>query len=576
MQKNTNNTNTFSLEEKIFNTVSFWCVVAMGINCLLNLLLATEFIYNLLNITIFLIYVYFYYSSKVQGKFKTLVVPFAIFTVSILTALWFIGGGLNSDIPFYFLLIILILFFILPSKAGFLFISVLFLLMLSLVLIELYKPELILKLLTEEENLLHKINAIFISMLVYYKLLDTVKKQYDLDRKQLKENNEKLIKYTEEKSRFLANMSHEIRTPMNGVIGVADLLANTELDSEKKDLVNTIQISGKRLLTIINEILDFSKIETGLVELNNHPFSLSDCIQEVFKIVYPDFSKKALQLRTEIEDDVPDLIFADSGKLTQVLINLIGNAIKFTEVGFIKVKVGLYNKFNNQLKFEVIDSGIGIPKENLKKLFESYTQVNNPATIKSGTGLGLAITKKLVLLMGGNIEVESTPKVGSNFIFTIDFKNIKNPDRQKKYNFKDINIESLNISNDSLSTKIPLKILVVEDDLINQKVIKKTLESLGYNIDIANNGQEALYKIRKGLYNLIFLDIQMPIMDGMETITQIKSNKKLSKNSEIIVALTANVMSEDKEKCLNAGMNDYLCKPLVRGDIIGMIQKWFG
>lgn len=497
---------------------------------------------------------------------------------------------------------------------------------------------------------------------------------------------------TKAKSEFLAIMSHEIRTPMNGVIGMTELLERTSLSDEQKEYVNTIKVSGDSLLTIINDILDFSKVESGKLEIESHPFDLLECIENIFDLL----SLKSLEKNTEliyyISPEIPKFINGDIIRTRQILLNLINNAIKFTDNGeiFLSVTVEENKNQNLTLKFSVKDTGIGISQEKIDKLFQAFSQVDTSTTRKyGGTGLGLVISKKLIELMKGNIWVESIEGQGTTFFFTIkvtvpdnspriltDIEDnringkrvliIENNNRQLVALSSVLNCFKMNISNISsineahillknndnfdlviadikdnnieiieklntipiplisivnrnyiyieklkgtyvykplklsylyntiidifinnknsipnkkeikpinykLAEDYPLSILLVEDNLINQKLAQRILEKMGYVIKIANNGLEAIEKIKDSDFDLVFMDIQMPEMDGIEATKYIINN--FDKKPKI-VAMTANAMQEDKETYLEIGMDGYISKPISIDNLENILMKF--
>ncbi|MCQ2789801.1 MAG: ATP-binding protein [bacterium] len=380
------------------------------------------------------------------------------------------------------------------------------------------------------------------------------------------DNLKDYIKKSAAKSLFMANMSHEIRTPMNGVMGFVQLLAGTKLNKEQQDYVNEIQNSSEILLSILNDILDLSKAEAGKMVLENIDFDLPETIKNVSTLASANARKKGLNIVVDVDSKIPAVLIGDSSKLKQVLNNLVNNAIKFTPEGNITIKVKQLNKKDDKvrLQFIVQDTGIGISKENLSKVFESFTQADSSTTRKfGGTGLGLTICKSIVELMGGEIKVESKLNKGSTFKFDIEFEISDKKELKKETTDFKISKDLFENSN--------LKILLAEDNLINQKLISTMFEKIGIECDIASNGEEAANKAAEGNYDIIFMDCQMPVLDGYKASQIIKSNPK-SQNVPII-ALTASILETDISKCYDAGMNDYLPKPMKYVDLVKKINE---
>ncbi len=385
--------------------------------------------------------------------------------------------------------------------------------------------------------------------------------------KDLEEVKKEARQAAEKKNEFLARMSHEIRTPMNGIIGTISLLEGTDLSEKQKNYVHTIKSSGKSLLVILNEILDFSALEAGKIEAVNEPLDLYNCIDEIYHLFQAPIQEKGLEFNLEY-DDIPEYIMGDHGRIRQVVINLINNALKFTTEGSITLKILVQNNDDDSsdyLKFLIYDTGDGIAEDKLKELFQAFSQVDESSVRKAGgTGLGLSICKSIAEIMGGEIGVESEVGKGSVFWFSIPLNISSDEDLQIICN------KQAEYKAELTKLKYNASILLVDDVGVNRFVVTEILEGYGCTTNQAENGEIAMDMAKNGSYDLIFMDCQMPIMDGFQASKEIR---KFDKDIPII-ALTANVLAAEKDKCFSSGMNDFISKPITKGCFAPIFNKW--
>ena len=426
---------------------------------------------------------------------------------------------------------------------------------------------------------IYSISVIAIATFIYYiirKRIRDASVDQRLLRERVREKTKELeaqkerAEYSERvKEQFLANMSHEIRTPMNAILGVTRLLLEKEPRTDQLKYLNAIKHASDNLLVIINDILDLSKIEAGKINFERIPFDLRNEILSVIDTIKVNADEKKLLLKYEVEESIPSTISGDPYRLSQILLNLVGNAIKFTEKGNVTIRVSkIMEQSNNiELKFSVEDTGIGIAKDKLDYIFDMFTQETSSTTRKfGGSGLGLAICKKLVELQGGTIFVESEPGKGSVFSFIIQYqveKNIPVSETPTK--------EEPTIKNNLKG----LRILLAEDNEFNQMVAVDTLESAieDVTVDVAKNGKEAVDMLNTNIYDIVLMDIQMPEMDGHEATKTIRSSHNNKINAIPIIAMTASVIKAEVDKCFESGMNEFVGKPFSVDELLEKISK---
>lgn len=577
------NDTTVPLENKLSDIVTFGTFVSVGVGLIQNIAIGIHWFVNSMLGGTMLVSAICFYLSRFKNRFRE-IRPYFLISIGVFLAIsWFANYGVRGPSLVLMALFAVLGALLIKKRNNTIFFIGLSLLSTVLLLIELYYPETLRVYQTDLQLQLDLFNTYIFGIVFLALTISFFKSSYEEDREVLVETTERLERSQQEiikekekaekaeraKTEFLANMSHEIRTPLNSIIGTSDLLNETELTPRQQEYLETISISSRHLLSLVSDVLDMSRIDQGRLFLESQDFQLSTMMDSTLKLFRnePKINNDQLSLNLYIAPNTPENLRGDAYRLRQVIVNLISNAIKFSNTGTIEVKVAkkaVQVPGKICLVFEVKDPGVGIAHEDLPKLFRPFSEIKTPTQHPfRGAGLGLAITQTIVTMMGGEIKVDSVLNQGTTFTFCVQLEAGIPPVQMP---------EAAEGEAGKLADVYPLSILVAEDNILNQKLIARIMEHFGYHIDIVEDGNGVIQKLAQQDYDLIFMDVQMPELDGIEATRELRQMGNVSQ--PYIVAMTAAAAPEDQEACFAAGMNDYVVKPISMTKIRTLIPKW--
>lgn len=552
----------FILENRIFNTACFAGAITLFVGIFINIGIGVNTPTMVFTVVTFLTYALMYYRSRVKHQFHNIL--FLVITFGIFTVFWFMFDGSRGAMPLAFLFVFVAMVSVIRRKFYTPITIVAVILFSALYVLDYLYPDLSLPYPNQEGLLLGQLFLLIMSIVLTAAIINGFKRVYEDERRSVSQKNSKLkaqqielIDAKDEaeragqaKTSFLSTMSHEIRTPLNAVVGLSHLLLESDPRSDQVKNLETLQFSSKNLLQLINNILDFNKIDTGVIEFEDLEFNLFELVNSIRQSLNPQAVEKGLQLKFMYDQNIPDKVYGDPTRLGQVLTNLMGNAIKFTHQGKVQITIQSEGMENGKckVKFTVCDTGIGIESDRLSKIFDDFTQASSETTRKfGGSGLGLSITKKLLGLMDSEIHVSSEVDKGSEFSFELNFK------------VREV-VESLPVEDLQHVSLESMKVLLVEDNNVNVLIARQFLNNWQVDSEVAVNGLEALQKVSEDDYDIILMDLHMPVMDGYEASTKIREMNGTTGNTPII-ALTACSTADTHRRIREIGINDIVTKP---------------